>query len=474
MRQLKTLLVGAGSLAMLASAAIAVTAVRGPIEKEEMLDENGIWLENALVRISITQNKYAGQVMDFVYKPTGHNLAAEKHPQGYSTDRMGEDRYYWTERHSEGYRGEILSQSDEMAEARVTYTWNYDHNDVQTTIAVAKTYRLDRGSALLYITWTLTNTGEAKAQMSPWVKHLGGRHETLLSGPTIMLSERAPYDPAGAFVKPVTDWIARLSGTENTEAYPMVCSIMDYAQIFQQFPWRGKVRFTLETILSRITLKPGESWEITYALAAMPNLGNVAYAAPELAASVEPATNLVAGEETALTVFVSPAVALGERRLEGEILSLDGGLLAKLPNRQIALTPGKIGSVSYTFTPPTDGVYVLSLTVFDDSQQIIRLGQTVNSQQSSITLPVVAGPTPEVVYKPWESGGFAWPRHQCLRNRQEQGGRGLAQGEGPARVRFCVCAVRRARGRRGAGSRDVVPGMEEGERHTDPGLLLRQ
>ena len=404
----------AAALLLVAAPASAVTATRREIRKgDQVLDEQGIWLENEYVKLGITQNEFAGQVMSFVYKPTGQELGTAAHPQGYCKDRMGEDRYFWKPRHSEGYSGKILGQSDEQASAGVSYTWNYDHNDVQTRIGVVKTYVLRRGSSALLVTWTLTNAGDQEAQMTPWVKNLGGQHEGVLGGPTVMLAAGGPEEQRGDFVKPTTDWIARLSGTDDSESAPMVCSVMDYGAIFQQFPWTGKVRFTLETVLNRIHLKPGESWSITYALCAMPNLGRPLYVCPELAATAEtPTETLETGKEAHVSVHIAPALDLGDRRIEGEVLGLDGTLAAKLPNRQVTLVPGKICTLEYAFTPPSDGVYEFSLTVFDDGQQPVRLGLDVNSQRSSITLPVAAGPKPDMLVRTWESEGFSWPRRK--------------------------------------------------------------
>jgi len=394
---------------LLADPCHAVTAKRGPVAKvDKVLDENAIYLENEYLKIAITTNSYAGQVMTLIYKPTGQELCAEKHPQGYCKDRMGQDRYFW-KRKSEGHEGEIVSQSEEKAEAKVTYLWNYDYHAIQTKIQVAKTYTLRKGASALEVLWWLKNVGDQEAPVNPWVKHLGGRYGKLLTGPTWMLFEDGGRDPGGDFVNPAVDWVARLSGTENSEEFPMVCSVMDFRKTYQQFPWRGKYRFTLETILNRAVLKSGDTWQLTYVLCAMPNLGSPLYAAPELAASLTPEKGPPAPDkEGTVTVHLSPATDLGEKRLEGQVTSLDGEMVAKLPNKQVALTPGKISSVSYAFTPPENGVYTFSLTVFD-RQQIRRLGQTVNSQRPSITLPLVVGPKAEKVIKSWESSGVGWP-----------------------------------------------------------------
>ncbi len=397
--------------AAVAAVAGGPTATRGPVKNADgkVLDEQGVILENAYLRAAITTNKYAGQVMELTYKPTGQELGAMT-PQGYCMDRSGEERGMFA-RSGRDYAGRIVEEADAHAVAETVYTWDYDYGEKKTEFRVRKTFTLRKGAALLEVTWAFQNVGEQEVFFTPWVKHLGGHDDTLLAGPTLMLGQQGPYDPGGAFVKPVTDWVARLSGKETTEKLPMVTSVMDYAQIFQQFPWRGKHRFTLETVLNRVTVAPGKTWSITYVLGVTPNLSRPLYVAPELAAELDVAGEPKAKTPCKVTARIAPALALGAKRLEGEVLTLDGRSVAKLPNREVTLTPGEFATAEYSFTPPADGVYNLSLTVYDE-QKIFRLGQAVNSQQSSITLPLVVGPTPDVVVQKWQSGGFAWPRRE--------------------------------------------------------------
>ena len=93
------------------------TATRGPVKNPDgkVLDEKGIILENAYLRAAITTNKYAGQVMELKYKPTGHELGAIT-PQGYCMDRSGEERAMFA-RSGKDYTGRIVQQTDAQAVA---------------------------------------------------------------------------------------------------------------------------------------------------------------------------------------------------------------------------------------------------------------------------------------------------------------------------------------------------------------------
>ncbi|MFW6039370.1 MAG: hypothetical protein ACOC9P_02720, partial [bacterium] len=379
------------------------------VKDGQTLDPDGLLLENDYIKAVIADNEHAGKIMHLHYKPTGQDLAPARNPQGYAGDRMGEDRYFWRNKSSD-YAGRIVGIENGEAVAENSYTWHYDYNDIQTDIRVHKRYALPENAATLYVTWTLENVGDQAAQMSPWVKHVGGQNDSMFTGPRRMLDTQGIADPGGEFVDPVTNWIARLSGEQDTSERPMMVSLMDYSDIFQQFMWQGTHRYTLETVLNRITLEPGETWQTTYAIAPMANLGNLAYASPELGAAVRVNEGELSPEKPAtLTLSLAPATDLGEKRLEGEILNADGDLVQTLPHRQMTLTPGTIETTDYEFTPPSEGVYTLSIAVFDESQQIVRLGERVNSQQGRITLPVVVGPTPAQVVARWESEGVTFP-----------------------------------------------------------------
>jgi len=389
---------------------LAVTATRGPIEKDgKSIDEKAIFLENQYVKVGITTNQFAGQVMHFIYKPTGEELAPLKIPQGLCMDRMGEGWQYFVKFGRE-HQGRILSQSEEKAEALISYIWDYDHDGVKTTFEVRKTYLLAKGSAAIQVRWELKNTGKVGAFFTPWIKHVARCDKEVLVGPRRLLLEKGPTDPGGDFIKPATDWTVMRNSTENSEKRGMICTATEYWQIFQQFLCSASYRITLETILNRTRLEPGKTWQITYVLSAMANLGNILYSCPELSAGLEETTP-VAGQATPVKVYLTPAVALGTKRLEGEVTDLEGKLITKLPNREVTLTPGKISSADYTFTPPANGVYNMVLSVFDNQTSLV-LGETVKSQARNIVLPVIVGPTPEVVVKPWQGGEFAYPQRK--------------------------------------------------------------
>jgi hypothetical protein len=292
----------------------------------------------------------------------------------------------------------------------VTYVQTGELDGKKVELRQTKTYTLRRGATYFQVQWRQENTGEATLVYCPAIKHVGGTGEKALLGPSIMVLPQGPSE-FGDFLKPATDWEVRLSGKEDSEALPMVAAITDYRKILQQFTWCKPPRYTLETIYLRANLKPGDTFEVPFVVAAMANLRKVAYVEPELAASVEPSKDLQAGQPTTLTVRIAAGIEMGEKRLEGQIATAAGDMVTKVPNQQVQLLPGKISAASYTFTPPKEGVYFINLTVFD-RQQPIRLGTEVNSQKSYVTMPIVVGPSPEVVVQNWQSDNTGYPRRK--------------------------------------------------------------
>jgi len=383
------------------------------VKDATVLDANGIVLENDCLRAAIAVDPYAGQVMSLIYKPTGHELAAASDPQGYCTDRMGEDRYFWR-RASDGYAGEILSSGGPEASARATYVWHYDHNDARSDIRVSKLFSLRAGESVLRVAWKLQNVGDQIVTLSPWIKHLGGVAEGILEGPTRMARPQGVTAVrTGEFYEPVRNWLARQSGTDSAAGRPMVTSVVDFRHLLQQFPWARRERFTLESILHKVSLQPGEAWQTQYALVVTPNVGNVAWAAPELVAGlVGPPP--VAGRPASLTVEVAAARSFNSAKIAARIVGNDDRPLGQLSVKQANLTPGRIARLSYTVVPPEDGLYRLELSV-TEAGRAVQLGRDIHSEESGIVIPFAVGPAPDIMVKPWPSHRPTWRKRKARR-----------------------------------------------------------
>lgn len=373
-----------------------------PANKQQVtVDPNAIWLENEHLRLAlITVAPYAGQVFSLVYKPTGQELCNPMTLQGYWQDRGVPGVI------TEG-KGEIISQSDTQAQVRITYLSTGEEAGKKIALRHTKTYTLKKGASNVQVDWKQENIGTDRIFYNPWIKHVGGLGETFLKGQAKIVMPQGLTKLDWDFA-PTLNWVVRLSGEENSETTPMVTSLTDYRRIFRQCAWAVPPRYTLETTLTRVDLKPGEATELPSVLLVTPNLGNVGYAAPELAASLETTGEIKPGQEISLKVNIAAGVDLGEKRLEGQIATATGEQVAKVSNQQVQLQAGKISVVSYAFTPPKDGVYFINLTVFD-RQQPIKLGEEIKSQKTYITLPIVVGPAPAVVVQNWQAEDKGFP-----------------------------------------------------------------
>jgi hypothetical protein len=405
------------ALLLVLATAHAVTATRGPYSRVDpatkqvvTLDANAIWLENEQLKLAIiTCPPYTGQVFSLRYKPMNLELGNDLTPQGYFWDRNAGIPGGAFHKQTAG-SGEIVAQSAAQAQVRIAYVQTGAVDGQQVEITNTKLYTLKQDAAYVLAHWTVTNTGGCELAFNPALKHLGKTGDTLLQGP-VRLMLTSGLGEITDFVRPATNWTARLSGTANSETAPMLVTLCDYRKMLQQYAWRSSPRQTLETIFTRANLKHGESYETDFALAVAANLGAIAYGAPELSAAIEPGGELKAGQPVTLTVRLAASLYLGEKRLEGGFAGSDGNVIAPVPHQQVLLVPGKIASPSYTFTPPADGVYWLNLTVFDH-QAPLRLGLEVNSQRTHIALPVLVGNVPAAPVKEWEAEGAQWPRRE--------------------------------------------------------------
>ena len=391
-----------------------VIARRGSLELPiaEFTDDNALFVENEFLKLGISGRQGpGGAVMSLLYKPTGHQLGPRIDTQGYFRDRMGQGRGFWRGKNASDFNLEIVRQGDEEAVVRYSYIWHRDNTNLRLT----KDFTLRAGEAVIYCTWKIENMGEGKTNVTPWIKHVGGigpkSKPVLLAAPVVMAEDGLAHHG-----EPVTNWaIRRSSAEENTSELPMVSAVYTFEDLAKYYNWAGRRspdssdrRFSLEAILRNISLDPGESWQTTNALAVSANLKRPMYVAPELAASATVETeNPRAGKPVEVTLHIAPSVEMGARRLEGDAVAFEDGQRLSLPNRQVELRAGKITDVSYTFTPPQEGVYTLNIGVFK-GQPLQRLGRAVNSQQSSINVPVVIGPKPDKIVKKWDSGGAVW------------------------------------------------------------------
>jgi len=409
------------------------TATEPLIRGGEPIVDNGIVLENEYLKARIATNIYAGQVMSLIYKPTGQELAPMTHRQGYFKDRMGEDRYFWRRKASK-HAGRILPSGPDRVRAEVSYVWHYDYGGTQSTIHVTKTYTLRRGESMLSVDWRLENVGEHAVPMTPWLKHVGRRTDALLHGPTRTVGEPGPFDaPSGGFYDAVRNWTARQSGRTSSDRLPMTFSVTNFKQTYQQFPWAGKHRYTMEVVLRPITLKAGATWTTHHTLGVAANLGRVDFACPELAAGlVSMPADWLPGQQREVTVEIATVVPFGAVRLEGEVIRKNRGAVAALPRREVELVPGKRARVRYTFTPPQPDVYYLNLSLVR-GQTPLPLGKAVKAQDSGIVIPLVIGRAHKAVMTRWKSEGAVWRRRE-VRNVQPTRVLGKSNGVSVAQV----------------------------------------
>ena len=405
-------------LTQAASVRAEVKVTRGRLELPiaEFTDDNALFVENEFLKMGISvKQDPGGAILSLLYKPTGHQLGPRIDTQGYFRDRMGQGRGFWRGKNASNFKLEVVSQGDEEAVVRYSYTWHRDGTDIR----LSKDFTLRAGEAVIYCTWKIENRGEGKTNVTPWIKHVGGigpEDQPALLAPPVVMAQ----DGLARGGEPITNWaIRRSSEKENTSELPMVSAVYTFEDLAKYYNWAGRRsadssdrRFSLEAILRNISLDPGESWQTTNALAVSANLKRPMYVAPELAAGASVETkNPRAGQPVEVTLHIAPSVEMGARRLEGDAVAFEDGQRISLPNRQVELRAGKITNVSYTFTPPQEGVYTLNLGVFK-GQPLQRLGQAVNSQQSSINVPIVIGPKPDEIVKKWETGGSVWRKRQ--------------------------------------------------------------
>ena len=268
--------------------------------KELPADQTGgrrIVLQNKLLAVTIDLDR-GGIVTSFIPANTGHDEVFSNPSVRHSFCRM----------HLAGLSN---AASGKLASARAEFKVIEDTPEetvVRCTVPVddgklgklefQQEYTLKADSAVLYVSWKITNrSGEPKI-LTPWHKNIVSGYKPpavqfgsqgLDTDTSIMLecgAFRKLASGADCFVEPARNWFARVP-KEPAPDRNIVLGIFDYGEVFQFYTVHFKYLHTLELICRNVTLQPGESWTFNYLLASAGSLPDVRFASPDVAADLD-------------------------------------------------------------------------------------------------------------------------------------------------------------------------------------------
>ena len=267
--------------------------------KELPADRTGgrrIVLQNKLLAVTIDLDR-GGIVTSFVPANSGHDEVFSNSAQRQSFCRM----------HLAGLSN---AASGKLASAKADFKVlkeTAEETVVRCTVPVEDAklgklefqqgYTLKADSAVLYVSWKITNrSGETKT-LTPWHKNIVSGYKPpniqfgskgLDTDTSIMLScgaFRKLASGADCFVEPARNWFARVPKRPGPDKN-IVLGIFDYSEVFQFYTVHFKYLHTLELICRNIDLEPGQSWTFNYLIASAGSLPDVRFASPDAAADL--------------------------------------------------------------------------------------------------------------------------------------------------------------------------------------------
>lgn len=257
---------------------------------------------------------------------------------------------------------------------------------------VTRLMELFPDEASVRVTWTIANNGTERQWVAPWIRSAvtpGGKAgpEDRADVPTqsgIINATDVLFHPASR------NWVAVTDGTTK-EAF---CAIFHAAHMHSfliarddDYPAIG----VQASFVPRI-MKPGDTWETKYRVAAVRGLSHIDYASEELAAQVD----YSAGK---LIILMAPTRAFPGMTIHPQIVA-ENGRVWELPAKKFDLTPGKLVRATFDWAPPGDGNYNLIAKVKQNGKDYM-LGAETGSPNGAIDTQVSVGTPRAHKMPPW-------------------------------------------------------------------------
>ncbi len=259
---------------------------------------------------------------------------------------------------------------------------------------VTRLMELFPDEASVRVTWTIANNGQERQWVAPWIRSSvtpGGKvgPEDRADVPTqygIINADDVLFHPASR------NWVAVTDGTTK-EAY---CAIFHAAHTHSFLIARDEDYPAIGVQASFVPrlMKPGDTWETKYRVAAVRGLTHIDYASEELAAQVD----YSAGK---LIILMAPTRAFPGMTIHPQVIA-ENGRVWDLPAKKFDLLPGKLVRATYDWQPPADGNYNLIAKVKQNGNDYM-LGAETGSPNGAIDTQVAVGAPVARTMKPWTS-----------------------------------------------------------------------
>ncbi len=288
-----------------------------------------------LLRLDPSQE---GAVSGFTVLATGSNLVGA---EGLFMEGFGVANPYVPNRRLNAW----WDRSNETQD-RQSYRYSYDCDGGNIAgLHVERILEVFPGTSLVHMTWRVSNKGEQRQWLSPWVRFpvKGGGPDMRVDIPTldgIVQAKRAAYWAASR------NWVAATDPVKKETLFAVFRA--DHLHSVLSFSGRPGDQGFQVALVPRL-IEPGTTWETAYEVGAVRGLSHVDFAGGGLVGQID----LAAGKLTLLLASVKPMDGV---QIHAKIVSADGKSTA-LPGKQFNVEPEQLARCTYDWVPPAHGAY---------------------------------------------------------------------------------------------------------------------
>ena len=252
--------------------------------------------------------------------------------------------------------------------------------------------------ASVRVTWTVTNRGDERQWVAPWVRNdvtPGGKAEArdhvdipTLAG--IIQPAHNGYLPASR------NWAALTDPIEDETLYLVFNANQTHSFLVEPYIENEDGAFPaairVQTAFVPFLLSPGEHWTTGYRMNVVRGLKHVDFATEEFATQVDYSNGK-------LTLLFSAVRALPDLVIDARVKA-ENGKVWTLPRKQFSLTPNRLARCTYEWTAPANGAYEI-LAKLEQRGKALQLGQETGSPHGGIDTRFEVGPASGTPFQAW-------------------------------------------------------------------------
>jgi len=285
----------------------------------------------------------------------------------------------------------------------IQYSYDCDGPNIRG-LKVVRKLELLPDEASVRVTWTVTNGGDERQWVTPWVRNdvtPGGSasDRDRMDVPTtdgILQPTKKAYHPAAR------NWFAFTDPIEQESLYAVFDANHTYA--FLSEPYQPatedspRARMGIQTAFVPFLLEPGEKWETQYRLNIVRGLKHVDFATEEFAAQVD-------YDDGTLTILFSPIKDMPDLQINAHIKAADGETWA-LPQKKFSLAPNRLARCTFNWKAPRPGAYEI-LAQITQRGKVVNLGTETSSPHGGIDTQFIVGNPSKKTFPAWTDAPHA-------------------------------------------------------------------